>query len=68
MLYTNIGIFSMGNSMTESTDLIAKRAAYAGLVAAITLHVERSEQLASEAQSLRTEIEEIESRSKVIEA
>jgi len=54
--------------MTESTDLIAKRAAYAALVSAITLHVERSEHLASEAQSLRTEIEEIESRTKVIEA
>lgn len=58
----------MGNSMTESTDLIAKRAAYAALEAAIKLHIERAEHLASEAQSLRTEIDDFEGRTKVIEA
>ena len=58
----------MGNSMTESTDLIAKRAAYAALEAAITLHVERSEKLAVEALMLRDEIAGLEQKESVIVA
>jgi cell division protein FtsB len=48
--------------MTESVDLISKRAAYAALSAAITLHVERAEKLAAEAQALGAEISELESQ------
>lgn len=58
----------MGNSMTESTDLIAKRAALSALVAAITLHVERSEKLAVEANKLAEEISALEQKEQVIVA
>lgn len=43
--------------MAENTDLIAKRAAYAALEAAIKLHIVRAEELAAEAQKLNDEIE-----------
>lgn len=46
--------------MIENTDLISKKAAYAGIAAAITMHIERAEKLAAEASYLKAEIEELE--------
>jgi hypothetical protein len=43
--------------MTESTDLIAKKAALQALEASISLHIRRAEELNVEYQKLSAEIE-----------
>lgn len=48
--------------MIENTDIISKRAAIAGLTAAIKMHIERAETLAAEVQKLTDEIEAIENK------
>lgn len=52
--------------MAENTDLIAKRAAYAAVEAAITLHIERAEKLAVEGRALQAEIAELEQDKTVV--
>lgn len=53
----------MGTSMTESTELISKRAAMKGLESSIDLYMKRIEALASEYNSLGAEIAELEAKS-----
>ncbi len=48
--------------MTESVDLISKRAALKALESSINLHIKRAEDLNLEYQTLSAEIEEIENK------
>ncbi len=68
MLYIRIGIFSMGNSMTENTDLISKKAAMKGLESSIDLYMKRIEALAAQYADLGAEIAVLEKPAEMIEA
>ena len=58
----------MGNSMTESTDLISKRAAMKGLESSIELYMKRIEALSGQYAELGAEIAELENKTQVIQA
>ena len=58
----------MGNSMTESTDLISKRAAMKGLESSIDLYMKRIEALAAQYNDLGAEIAELEKPAEMIKA
>ncbi len=51
----------MGNSMTESIELISKRAAMKGLESSIDLYMKRIEALAAQYSELGAEISALES-------
>ena len=50
----------MGNSMTENTDLISKKAAMKGLESSIDLYMKRIEALAAQYADLGAEIAQLE--------
>jgi len=58
----------MGNSMTESIDLISKKAAMKGLESSIDLYMKRIEALAAQYAELGAEIAVLENQPPVIVA
>lgn len=58
----------MGNSMTESIELISKKAAMKGLESSIELYMKRIETLAAEYNDLGAEISELEKPAEMIKA
>ena len=63
-----IGIFSIGNSMTENLDLISKRAAIKGLESSIEIYLKRIESLSVQYSELSQEILNLENQAPVIVA